>query len=147
MVVISGHHEHGYYRGELALIEDKQLHDVVHSLPRLFGGVDTVLLLGCSTGTRDNFADALAPMFPNALLMIGAEDNAPLRFEPRNMAFIHHVMANRSALLKAQTPQQVSGIYQQFLRKNWPASILWRQEVVFLKDGQQLLHPPPGGVS
>lgn len=140
MVVISGHHELGYYRGELALIEVNQLRELVQNLPRLFGGINTVLLLGCSTGTLDTYANVLAPMFPNVGLIVGAEDNAPLRDEPRNIAFVHKVMAERAALLKAQTPQQVNAIYRQFLRQNWPASLLWRQELVFLKDGQQALY-------
>jgi hypothetical protein len=147
MVVISGHHEQGYYRGELALIEVNQLQELVRNLPRLFGGVDTVLLLGCSTGTRDYYADVLAPMFPNVQLIVGAEDNAPLRDEPRNIAFIHKVMAERDALLNAKTPKQVNAIYAQFLRKRWPASLLWRQELVFLKDGKQPLYPTPNGTS
>jgi hypothetical protein len=139
MVVISGHHEEGYYMGELAKIRSARLAEVVKSLPTLFKPVDTLLMLGCSTGTQDNFSTVLSPMFPTIPVIVAAEDRAPLRDEPRNISFVRKVMDNRAALLKARTPKQVESVYGGLLAKNWPVSILWRQKLVFFKDSTEPL--------
>lgn len=141
MVVISGHHELGFYRGELAEIEATQLHQLVKDLPRLFKPIKTVLMLGCGTGTHDNYASVLAPTFDGAPLIVAAEDNAPLRDEPRNIAFVRKVMEHRTALLEAKSAKQVAPVYAQLLAKNWPVSILWRHQLIFFKDSVAPLDP------
>lgn len=141
MLVISGHHELGFYRGELAEIDAHQLQEVVKKLPRLFNSVQTVLILGCGTGTEENYASVLSPTFPNASLIVAAQDNAPLRNEPRNVAFVRKIMTSRHQLLNAQSHTQVAAIYEQLKAKNWPVSILWRHQIMFFKQGKQPLRP------
>lgn len=139
MVVISGHHEEGYYLGELAKIRAARLAEVVKSLPTLFKPIDTLLMLGCGTGTKENYSSVLAPMFPSIPVIVAAEDNAPLRDEPRNILFVRKVMDNRKALVSARTPKQIESVYGGLLAKNWPVSILWRQKLVFFKDSTEPL--------
>ena len=139
MVVISGHHEEGYYMGELTKIRSARLAEVVKSLPTLFKPIDTLLMLGCSTGTQDNYSTVLAPMFPTVPVIVAAEDRAPLRDEPRNISFVRKVMDNRAALVSARSPKQVESVYGGLLAKNWPVSILWRQKLVFFKDSTEPL--------
>lgn len=133
MVVISGHHEQGYYLGELTKIRATRFDEVVKSLPSLFKPIGTLLMLGCSTGTKENYASVLGPMFPSVPVIVAAEDNAPLRDEPRNISFVRMVMDNRTALVRARTPKQVESVYAGLLAKNWPVSILWQHKLLFFK--------------
>jgi hypothetical protein len=135
MLVISGHHELGYYRGELTEAKILQFAEVLTQTPELFSRVNTVVLLGCSTGTKDVFAQNLAPMFPRVPLIFGAEDNAPTRDEARNLAYLRKLVMVRPKLLSAKTAQEVEPLFQSLLAKNWPVSLLWRQNTVFFKDG------------
>lgn len=135
MLVISGHHELGYYRGELADAQVLQFADILTESRALFSQVNTVILLGCSTGTKDTYVQNLAPMFPHVPLILGAEDNAPTRDEARNLAYIRKVVQLRPKLLAATTAAEVQPLFQRLLDKNWPVSLLWRQNTVFFKDG------------
>ena len=135
MLVISGHHELGFYRGELTEAKILQFAEVLLQSPDLFSQVNTVVLLGCSTGTKDAFVQNLAPMFPKVPLIFGAEDNAPTRDEARNLAYIRKLVTVRPKLLSAKTAQEVEPLFQSLLAKNWPVSLLWRQNTVFFKDG------------
>jgi hypothetical protein len=142
MVVISGHHEHGFYLGELAKISAARLTEVVQGLPTLFTPVRTLLMLGCSTGTKENFENVLSPMFPTVQVIVAAEDNAPLRDEPRNILFVRRVMDHRQTLVTASNPKEIETVYGNLLAKNWPVSILWRQKLVFFKDSTEWVSTP-----
>ncbi|MEO6292709.1 MAG: hypothetical protein ABIO88_08820 [Burkholderiaceae bacterium] len=135
MLVISGHHELGYYRGELTEAKILQFAEVLTQSPELFSQVNTVVLLGCGTGTKDAYVQNLAPMFPKVPLIFGAEDNAPTRDEARNLAYIRKLVTVRPRMLSAKTAQEVEPLFQSLLAKNWPVSLLWRQNTVFFKDG------------
>lgn len=141
MVVISGHHEKGYYLGELAAIRSAHLAKLVEQLPQVFQPVGTLLFLGCKTGTKDNYANTIAPMFPTIPVVVAAEDNAPLRDEPRNIAFVKTIMSKRSSLVKAQNPKIVENIHTGLLGHRWPVSILWRQKLAFFKDSIEPVYP------
>jgi hypothetical protein len=41
--------------------------------------------------------------------------------------------------LSAKTAKEVQPLYDSLLSKHWPASLLWRQNVVFFKDSTELL--------
>jgi hypothetical protein len=142
MVVISGHHEHGFYMGELAKISAVRMTEVVRGLPNLFTPVRTLLMLGCSTGTKENFETVLSPMFPKVQVIVAAEDNAPLRDEPRNISFVRRVMDHRQTLVTARNPKEIETVYGNLLAKNWPVSILWRQKLVFFKDSTEWMSAP-----
>lgn len=135
MLVISGHHELGYYRGELTEAKIVQFAEVLMQSPDLFSQVNTVVLLGCGTGTKDAYVQNLVPMFPRVPLIFGAEDNAPTRDEARNLAYIRKLVTVRPRMLSAKTAQEVEPLFQSLLAKNWPVSLLWRQNTVFFKDG------------
>lgn len=137
MLVISGHHELGYYRGELTEAKILQFAEVLMQSPELFNQVNTVVLLGCGTGTKNAYVQNLAPMFPKVPLIFGAEDNAPTRDEARNLAYIRKVVQLRPKLLSAKTAHEVEPLFQSLLAKNWPVSLLWRQNTVFFKDGSE----------
>ncbi len=139
MLVISGHHEQGYYRGELAEAQVKQFADILQESSALFSQVNTVVLLGCGTGTKDAYVQNLVPMFPTVPLILGAEDIAPTRDEPRNLAYIRKLVSVRTKLLLAKTAQEVEPLFQSLLAKNWPVSLLWRQNTVFFKEGAEPL--------
>ncbi len=139
MVVISGHHEQGFYRGELTDAKVKEFVDMMDESRALFSKVNTVVFLGCETGTKAVFQNTLLNMFPAVPVILASEDNAPTRNEARNLAYIRHVVSIRPKLLAAKTATEVQPLYNSLLAKNWPASLLWRQNVVFFKDSTELL--------
>ena len=141
MLVISGHHELGSFRGELTQLEFTRFLGVVQSLPSLFSSVNTVVLLGCETGTREMFTQQLAPMFPEVALIVGAEAKAPVRNDARNLSFIRKFDQSRKALLKARTVKQAEQVYDRMGTQSWPVSLLWRQKTLFFKKTVETLAP------
>jgi hypothetical protein len=139
MVVISGHHEQGFYRGELTDAKVKEFVDMMDESRALFAKVNTVVFLGCETGTKAVYQNTLLSMFPTVPVILASEDNAPTRNEARNLAYIRHVVSIRPKLLAAKTATEVQPLYNSLLSKHWPASLLWRQNVVFFKDSTELL--------
>jgi hypothetical protein len=139
MVVISGHHEQGFYRGELTDARVKEFVDMMDESRPLYNKVNTVVFLGCETGTKTVYKNTLQSMFPDVPVILASEDNAPTRNEARNLAYIKQVMAIRPKLLAAKTATEVQPLYDSLLAKHWPASLMWRQNVVFFKDSTELL--------
>jgi hypothetical protein len=139
MVVISGHHEQGFYRGELTDAKVKEFVDMMDESRALFSKVNTVVFLGCETGTKAVFQNTLLDMFPKVPVILASEDNAPTRNEARNLAYIRHVVNIRPKLLAAKSVKEVQPLFQSLLAKNWPVSLLWRQNIVFFKESTELL--------
>ena len=139
MVVISGHHEQGFYRGELTDAKVKEFIDMMDESRALFSKVNTVVFLGCETGTKTVFQNTLLAMFPSVPVILASEDNAPTRNEARNLAYIRHVINIRPKLLAARTVKEVQPLFNSLLAKNWPVSLLWRQNIVFFKETTELL--------
>jgi hypothetical protein len=139
MVVVSGHHEQGFYRGELTDAKVKEFIDMMDESRALFTKVNTVVFLGCETGTKTVFQNTLITMFPSVPVILASEENAPTRNEARNLAYIRHVVAIRPKLLAAQTADEIQRLFNSLLAKNWPVSLLWRQSTVFFKDTTELL--------
>ena len=139
MVVISGHHEQGFYRGELTDAKVKEFIDMMDESRALFTKVNTVVFLGCETGTKTVFQNTLLTMFPAVPVILASEDNAPTRNEARNLAYIRHVINIRPKLLAARTVKEVQPLFNSLLAKNWPVSLLWRQNTVFFKESTELL--------
>lgn len=139
MVVISGHHEQGFYRGELTDAKVKEFVDMMDESRPLYSKVNTVVFLGCETGTKAVFKNTLQSMFPDVPVILASEDNAPTRNEARNLAYIRHVINIRPKLLAAKTATEIQPLYDSLLARRWPASLLWRQNVVFFKDSTELL--------
>ncbi len=133
VIVISGHHSRGYFRGEIAELEVAGLAQVDATYPRLFRSARTVILLGCETGTPEMFRDVFPTLFPAANLLIGAEDNAPTRSEARNIAFIEAVMEAEPALHAARNDKTVAKIHRNLLGHRWPVTILWQGGYYFAK--------------
>ncbi len=131
ILVISGHHETGYYRGELTQANERELGTLLIDSGINRSQFNTVLLLGCGTGTRQAYIQYLAPLFTDVALIFGAEDSAPTRDEARNLSFIRKLLLVRPKLLKAKTPQEVEPIYRRLLNENWPVSLLWRGQYIF----------------
>jgi hypothetical protein len=139
MVVISGHHEQGFYRGELTDARVKEFVDMMDESRALYSKVNTVVFLGCETGTKAVYKNTLQSMFPDVPVILASEDNAPTRNEARNLAYLRQVVSIRPKLLAAKTAKEVQPLYDSLLAKHWPASLLWRQNVVFFKDSTELL--------
>jgi hypothetical protein len=139
MVVISGHHEQGFYRGELTDAKVKEFIDMMDESRALFSMVNTVVFLGCETGTKSVFQNTLLAMFPAVPVILASEDSAPTRNEARNLAYIRHVINIRPKLLAARTVKEVQPLFNSLLAKNWPVSLLWRQNIVFFKESTELL--------
>jgi hypothetical protein len=131
ILVVSGHHEAGYFSGELTQAKERELASLfgASGLSRL--RFDTVILLGCSTGTKNAYVEYLAPLFPEAALIFGAENSAPIRDEARNLAFIRKLVVLRPKLLRARSGQEIEPIYRTLLSENWPVSLLWRKRILF----------------
>ena len=142
MVVISGHHEQGFYRGELTDARVKEFVDMMDESRPLYSKVNTVVFLGCETGTKAVYKNTLQSMFPDVPVILASEDNAPTRNEARNLAYIKQVMAIRPKLLAAKSVKEVQPLFQSLLAKHWPASLLWKQNVVFFKESTELLVEP-----
>jgi hypothetical protein len=137
MLVVSGHHELGFYRGELTQATDREFAEVIAHGQVMFARLNTVVLLGCGTGTRGGYQNYISPLFPNVTLIVGAEDNAPTRDEPRNLAFIRKLNGSRTNLLNGKTKKEIEPLVQSLRAENWPVSLLWRNETLFLKDATQ----------
>ncbi|MEN9559144.1 MAG: hypothetical protein RLZZ502_355 [Pseudomonadota bacterium] len=137
-LVISGHHDLGYFRGEITQLEVAELKQLSLSEPELFAGFHTVILLGCSTGTPE-MMQAYRDIFTHAKVIVGAEDNAPTRDEARNLKFIRELLQATPLLHKANSPKVAEGIYRGLLRHAWPASLLWNQSHYYAKDESLLL--------
>lgn len=142
MVVISGHHEQGFYRGELTDARVKEFVDIMDESRALYSKVNTVVFLGCETGTKAVYKNTLQSMFPGVPVILASEDNAPTRNEARNLAYIKQVMAIRPKLLAAKSVKEVQPLFQSLLARHWPASLLWKQNVVFFKESTELLVEP-----
>ena len=139
MVVISGHHELGFYRGELTDAKVQEFIDMMDGSRKLYDNVNTVVFLGCDTGTKEVYQNTLTNMFPHVPVILASEDKAPTRNEARNLAYIKQVMTIRPKLLSAKSVREVQPLFQSLLSKHWPASLLWKQNFVFFKDSTELL--------
>jgi hypothetical protein len=131
IVVISGHHGNGYFRGEIAQLDIDDLLRVDAEFPALFGRVRTLILLGCDTGTPALFSDVFARLFPTARLMIGSEDSAPTRNEARNLRFIAAVLQSEASLQHARRQDDVTRIHRRLLGESWPVAMLWDRQHYF----------------
>lgn len=139
MLVISGHHENGAFRGELAQLDFDNFSRQVAALPELFAHINTIVLLGCETGTRAMFVDKLAPTFPNVAVIVGAGGTAPTRSDARNLAFIRNLIKSRSAFLTARTQPEAHVAFERIRTRQWPVSLLWRQQALFMGRKVELL--------
>jgi hypothetical protein len=137
MLVVSGHHELGFYRGELTQATDREFAEVIAHGQALFSRLNTVVLLGCGTGTKGAYQNYISPLFSNVTLIVGAEDSAPTRDEPRNLAFIRKFNGSRMNLLNSRTKNEIEPLVQSLRAENWPVSLLWRNDTLFLKDTTQ----------
>ncbi len=133
-VIISGHHAEGYFRGEIAELDVDAMMYLDLALPQVFRRVSSVYLLGCATGTAENFRDRYSALFPAARLIVGAEDNAPTRNEPRNLAFIRSVLALEQDLLTTRGLVDTRALYRRLLRQPWPVSLFWQQRYYYSRE-------------
>ena len=134
IVVISGHHQRKFFRGELAELHVDDLFAIAKAVPHAFNQARTVILLGCDTGTPQMMARVFNTLFPAAELIVGSELPAPTRDEPRNLSFIREVLRHESRLLAAASPDDIAPIYQRLLAEQWPVTLLWKREYFFSDD-------------
>lgn len=134
IVVISGHHQRKFFRGELAELHVDDLFAIAKAIPNAFNQVRTVILLGCDTGTPQMMAQVFTTLFPAAALIVGSELPAPTRDEPRNLSFIREILRHESRLLAAASPDEIAPIYQRLLAEQWPVTLLWKREYFFSDD-------------
>jgi hypothetical protein len=137
MLVVSGHHETGFYSGELSQATEREFSELIKQSGPVLSELNTIVLLGCWTGSRNSYAEYLSPLFPKATLLVGAEDRAPTRDETRNLAFIRKLNASRTRLLQARTSKEIEPVFRGLLAEDWPVSLLWRNSTLFLKRGAE----------
>jgi hypothetical protein len=139
LLVISGHHDKGYYNGELTQARERDISLMLKESAIDLAQFNTIILLGCKTGTRDTYIRYLAPLFADVVLIFGAEDRAPTRDELRNLAFIRKLLSVRHSLLNAKTRKDVEPIYRDLLAERWPVSLLWNRQFLFFSQGVELI--------
>jgi hypothetical protein len=138
MVIISGHHEHGYLGGELLNFEAKNLFDSAEAGFLRFNKTKYVFILGCNTG-QDGVIQNWSKIFPSAKIIVAANNKAPIKTDQNNLAYIHNLVATT---LKSSASDVIKdkGTANQYLRAikkfNWPAALLWKptpESAVYLK--------------
>lgn len=134
IVVISGHHQRKFFRGELAELHVDDLFAIAKAVPHAFNQARTVILLGCDTGTPQMLTEVFGKLFPAAELIVGSELPAPTRDEPRNLSFIRELLRHESRLLAAAVPDDITPIFQRLLAERWPVTLLWKREYFFSDD-------------
>ena len=131
IVVISGHHGNGYFRGEIAQMDINDLVRIDAEFPATFGRVRTLILLGCDTGTPTLFSEVFARLFPLTRWMVGSEDSAPTRDEARNLRFIASVMRHESSMQDTRRREDVLRVHRLLLAESWPVAMLWDRQHYF----------------
>ncbi len=131
IVVISGHHSNGYFRGEIAQMDINDLVRIDAEFPATFGRVRTLILLGCDTGTPVLFSEVFARLFPLTRWMVGSEDSAPTRDEARNLRFINSVMRHESSMQQTRRREDVARVHRLLLAESWPVAMLWDRQHYF----------------
>ncbi len=137
-VVVSGHHEKGYFSGELVSLSKSQMGQLLVAALNQTDGAPNLLLLGCDTLTPQALHNVLLPAVHgwDDLLIVGAEDLAPTKYEARNTAFVERALKRTPALHRVSSVQQLQR-EQRFLRNNdWPVAIWLRGDYVALKGHQ-----------
>ncbi len=147
VLVISGHHSGGYFRGELAQFEATDLLRFDVELAEELGGVRSLLLLGCETGVPALIGDLFSKALPSLQLIVGAEDNAPTRNEPRNLAFIRRYVREEAGLAASDDLTQATNQYRALLQAAWPVSMLWKKRYFFSRDWQGPIEAMPPSIA
>lgn len=125
MVVVSGHHENGFFEGELTRINLKEFQGVINLHASAFESVRSVLLLGCDTALDQMMQTRIRPIFPAAKVIIGAEGSAPTRNEPRNLKFIERVVKLEPQLVATQQASFIKNSVANLRAGIWPVAMLW----------------------
>jgi hypothetical protein len=147
VVVISGHHSGSYFRGEIGALDANDLLRIAFELPQQFASVRSVILLGCETGVPSLVGDLFMKVFPNAALIIGAEDNAPLRDEHRNQRFVRALIAQEPALAASGNKAPIVHAHRSWMNERWPVAILWQREHYLSKEWSGRLTDMPERVA
>ncbi|MGL5003394.1 MAG: hypothetical protein ACRDAM_10690, partial [Casimicrobium sp.] len=134
VVVISGHHSGSYFRGEIGALDANDLLRIAFELPQQFAAVRSVILLGCETGVPSLVGDLFVKVFPAAKLIIGAEDNAPLRDELRNQRFVRALIAKEATLVASTARADIESAHRSWMNERWPVAILWQREHYLSKE-------------
>lgn len=123
-VVVSGHHEGGFFRGELVSLTREQLQSLFVRVQKQAAAPFTLLLLGCDTAQPAVLREMVVPSlaYPRQTLIIGAEASAPTRFEPRNLSFVDEALTLQTRIHRE--PQALRAFQQQLRRHRWPVA-LW----------------------
>ena len=141
IVVISGHYQRKFFRGELAEMTDHDLLAMAEAMPSAFREARTVILLGCDTGTPEALTTLFRRVFPKTPIIIGSELPAPTRDELNNLAFIREVIRAEPALHAATNREQIARIHAALYEQRWPVTILWNQQEFFSDDWEYFAAP------
>lgn len=144
-VVVSGHHENGYFAGELVALSKAQMQRLLTVGLQQTGDAPSLFLLGCDTLTPRALNDILLPAVQSRsdLLIVGAEDRAPTKVEPRNIAFIERAFKRAASLHRVRTPDALLR-EQRLLRANsWPVALWLDGDYVALQGHQSIAAAAP----
>ncbi len=123
--VVSGHHENGFFEGELARLNILDLQNIVASHSLQFEKVRSVVLLGCDTAAGKLLQTRIRPIFPTAAVLIGAEGPAPTRNELRNLRFIERVFKLEPQLATTKQESFIRQSVANLRTEIWPVAMVW----------------------
>lgn len=123
-LVVSGHHEGGYFRGELASVTREQWQSLFARIQRQAAAPFTLYALGCHTALPSVVRELFVPLLahPRQTLIVGAEAYAPTRFEARNLSFMDEALTLQTTI--HQQRADLRGFQQRLRRHRWPVA-LW----------------------
>ena len=151
-MVVSGHHENGFFAGELVALSKLQMQALLSTGLKQTDAAPNVYLLGCDTLTPRALNEILLPALASHadVLIVGAEDKAPTKYEARDIAFVERAFKRAPSLRRLRAPEQLQR-EQRFLRaNNWPVA-LWLDGQYVALDGHQSIAtshvaPPPSAL-
>ncbi|MFD1711095.1 hypothetical protein FVQ98_00210 [Ottowia sp. GY511] len=142
-VVVSGHHENGFFAGELVSLSRQQMHQLLSVSLNQTDAAPNLYLLGCDTLTPRALNEVLLPAMQTRgdVLIVGAEDKAPTKYEPRNIAFVERAFKRAPGLRQVSTVDQLQREQHVLRANNWPVALWLDGQYVALHGHQRIAVP------
>ena len=143
-VVVSGHHENGFFAGELVSLSRQQMHQLLSVSLNQSDAAPNLYLLGCDTLTPRALNDVLLPALQSRsdVLIVGAEDRAPTKYEARNIAFVERAFKRAPGLRQVSTLEQLQREQRLLRAGNWPVALWLDGQYVALQGHQSIAAVP-----
>lgn len=109
-IVISGHDGNGFFTGTYGNLTDNDLYRAVSNNTPVADGVRSLLLWGCYSANIGSLLTHWKKALPQAELIAGFDDSAPLGNKPANWAYLEDVLVkekNLTSIKDSKTLQRV----------------------------------------